>query len=470
MRVMSTFSGISAASVAWQELGFEFVAYADPAAFPAAVLHARRNATPPLYRPKGKEFADKNYRHLVGGSVPNFGDIGQITDEDLIALGDVDILEGGSPCQAFSIAGARGGFSDARGNLTLAFVQLALRMRRLNNLKFVIWENVHGVLSHKDNPLGHFLAAMGGDEHPLQPPGKRWTNAGAVYAPEAAIAWRVLDAQFFRISERDGRLLPQRRKRVFAVVSFGDLDPGQILFEPEGEGRTAPPVGEEGAHPPSGSEGGVGSVKAVIGKDSRISIDVDPTAVYALTASDHKEAQMVVYPVQNSGRLGGQAGTGIGEANEAMFTMIAESTHAVIAPTFAVYSPGLGFGAGGHGIGEPNGPMYTLTVSDQHAVVHPETVGTLMTSGAGTMRPASAHNEMDYVVVQPSEVAYVVRRLMPVECERLQGFPDGWTDVVFRGKPALDAPRYKACGNSMAVPVMNWLGRRLVACLDANKQ
>nr|WP_316654834.1 DNA cytosine methyltransferase [uncultured Gellertiella sp.] len=109
LRVFSTFSGISAATAAWSPLGMEMVGYCEPSAFPAHVLAARCKATAPKYLPDGPDFDRKKYRGIAGGSVPNFGDILQLTDDDLRSLGRVDVLEGGSPCQAFSISGLRKG-------------------------------------------------------------------------------------------------------------------------------------------------------------------------------------------------------------------------------------------------------------------------------------------------------------------------------------------------------------------------
>ncbi len=108
-----------------------------------------------------------------------------------------------------------------------------------------------------------------------------------------------------------------------------------------------------------------------------------------------------------------------------------------------------------------------------HAVAYPEIVGTLCASGAGTARPAGQGNELDFVVAQPANdgVRWIVRRLTPTECERLQGFPDGWTAVPYKGRTiAADTPRYKALGNSMAVPVMLWIGERIQALIDAENE
>ncbi|OCP21028.1 MULTISPECIES: DNA cytosine methyltransferase [unclassified Ensifer] len=127
MRVLSTFSGISAASVVWKPLGYEFAAYCEPSAFQCHVLNQRLDASAPKYLPTGKDFHPRQYASITEGSVINYRDVTQITDDDLRALGPIDVLEGGNPCQAFSISGLRRGLNDDRGNLALA--RLALRMR-----------------------------------------------------------------------------------------------------------------------------------------------------------------------------------------------------------------------------------------------------------------------------------------------------------------------------------------------------
>lgn len=223
-RVMSTFSGIGAASVSWNPGEFEFVAYAEIEAFPCHVLHYRRGASRPKYLPdplekgiskkerKARVSRIKNVAKLPEAGLPNLGDITQISDDDLRALGQVDILEGGSPCQAFSVAGKRRGLKDARGNLMLAFCQLAERMREINGLQFVVWENVHGVLSDKTNGFGWLLRSLAGErgkpEEPLQgriaKTRRKWTNAGRVYGPHGRqVAWRTIEASLWGIPKRD---------------------------------------------------------------------------------------------------------------------------------------------------------------------------------------------------------------------------------------------------------------------------
>ncbi len=216
----SVCSGIEAASVAVEPLGWKPAWFAEIEAFPSAVLAHR--------------FPD----------VANLGDMTKIARE--ILQGRVhapSLLVGGTPCQAFSVAGMRAGLEDARGQLTIKFVELAdaidhVRAARGDDECIVWWENVPGVLSDKGNAFGCFLGALVGESDALQPAGGKWTNAGCVYGPKRAAAWRVLDAQYFGLA--------QRRRRVFVVASArAGFDPAAVLFEREGVRRdTAPRRGE----------------------------------------------------------------------------------------------------------------------------------------------------------------------------------------------------------------------------------
>jgi DNA (cytosine-5)-methyltransferase 1 len=233
----SVCSGIEAATVAWHPLGWKPAFYSEIEAFPRSVLT--------------HHYPD----------VPLHGDF-TLLRRDAESVADIDLLVGGTPCQAFSVAGLRKSLDDDRGNLTLEFVRLAdaiddVRERRCQNGIIVVWENVPGVLSTKDNAFGCFLAALVGADAPLVPPKsgglkKRWkrnkageefftwTDSGLVAGPRRAAAWRVLDAQYFGLA--------QRRERVFVVACpRGGADPSQILFEPEGVRRHSPPRREAGA-------------------------------------------------------------------------------------------------------------------------------------------------------------------------------------------------------------------------------
>jgi DNA (cytosine-5)-methyltransferase 1 len=206
MRFGSVCSGIEAASVAWHPLGWEAAWLAEIEPFPCAVL-AHHYPT-----------------------VPNLGDMTTITRR--ILSGEVeapDVFTGGTPCQAFSVAGLRRSLDDARGNLSLTFCEIAdaidhVRVARGDEPAIIVWENVPGVLSTADNAFGCFLAGLAGEDDPLLPPGGKWANAGAVYGPTRAVAWRTLDAQYFGLA--------QRRRRVFVVASSREgFDPAAVLFE-----------------------------------------------------------------------------------------------------------------------------------------------------------------------------------------------------------------------------------------------
>lgn len=350
LRIFSTFSGISAASIAWKPLGFKFVAYAEIDPFACHVLQQRLGVSKPKYIPAGLKNR-KELDALSTSGTPNFGDISQITDDDLHSLGRVDVLEGGSPCQAFSVAGLREGLADERGNLMLVFCQIAERMRKINGLRYVVWENVKGVLSNDEGTaFGSLLGALSGADRGLVAPRAGWRNSGFSSRCESrSVSWRVLDAQFFGV--------PQRRERLFVVADFADRrgDAGDILFERKGENRFAAKSEETGKE---------------IESDVRKSVDA----------------------VENDN------------------------------------------------------------------IFSPPVVGTLLASGAGMSRTAGIGSELDFVIVQKFDDKIVARRLHPIECERLQGFPDNWTNVIYKGKPAADADRYRTLGNSMSTPCMKWIG------------
>lgn len=211
-------SGIEAATVAWHSLGFVPSWFSEIEPFPRALLR---------------------YRYP---QVPNLGDMTRIAA--WVRAGIVsapDVLVGGTPCQAFSIAGVRAGLLDPRGQLTLAYADLlnAIDEKRPGNECVAVWENVPGVLSDKTNAFGCFLAILAGEDVELVAPGGKWPNAGCVVGPQRTIAWRVLDAQYFGVA--------QRRRRVFVVASAREgFDPAAVLFELDGVRRDSAPSRETG--------------------------------------------------------------------------------------------------------------------------------------------------------------------------------------------------------------------------------
>lgn len=193
VKYVSLFSGICSATVAWKRLKWKPLAFAEIEPFPAALLAHRY--------PR----------------VPNLGDVSRVDWTPY--RGKADVVVGGSPCQAFSVAGLRKSLEDPRGNLTLEYVRAVHAIRP----RYAIWENVPGVLSTADNAFGCFLAALVGAPEAIEVEG-RWPSAGMVCGPEGRTCWRLLDAQWFGLA--------QRRLRVFVVFCFGDgPDPGEILFE-----------------------------------------------------------------------------------------------------------------------------------------------------------------------------------------------------------------------------------------------
>ena len=226
MRFGSVCGGIEAASVAWKPLGWEPEWFAEIEPFPCAVLT--------------HHYPD----------VPSLGDMTRLPER--IASGEVeapDVFCGGTPCQAFSVAGLRRSLDDARGNLSLTFCEIAdaidtVRAARGEQPAIIFWENVPGVLNTKDNAFGCFLAGLAGEDGELEPPGGKWPNAGAVYGPSRAVAWRVLDAQYFGVA--------QRRRRVFVVASArAGFDPAAVLFEFDGVRRDTAPSRDAGEGAPT---------------------------------------------------------------------------------------------------------------------------------------------------------------------------------------------------------------------------
>ena len=334
MRYGSVCSGIEAASVAWHPLGWEPQWFSEIEHFPSEVLKHRFPY------------------------VPNLGDMTQLNQNPIFNEQPIDLLVGGTPCQSFSVAGLRKGLADPRGNLMLTFLSIADKRRP----KWIVWENVPGVLSSNGGrDFGTFLSALG--------------NIGYGFA------YRVLDAQFFGVA--------QRRRRVFVVGYLGDWRPAAaVLFESESLQRDSKPSRAKRQETPTDAEGSIGTTG-------------NPKISNALCARDYKGPRP--------------------EADQGAPVIIEQVAQPIAVDTY----------------------NYT---TNEHTT---QTIG-------------SSASDINHIggVLQ----TMAIRRLTPKECERLQGFPDDWTKIPYRNKPAdqcPDGPRYKACGNSMAVPVMRWIGTRI---------
>lgn len=471
MRYGSVCSGIEAASKAWEPLGWKPAWFSEIEPFPSAVLA----------------------HHWP--EVTNLGDMTQISDA--VRTGNVeapDVLVGGTPCQAFSIAGLREGLSDDRGQLTLSYVELAnaidaKRRERGEPESIIVWENVPGVLSSKDNAFGCFLAGLAGESSELQPAGGKWTHAGCVSGPERVIAWRVLDAQFFGVA--------QRRRRVFVVASARKgFDPAAVLFELDSVRRDSAPrresqpeiarnAGERtkvgshwdnpaNPHPTlnqSNNIGGIGASNQELfsqrgsGLVSDSYSDVSRTLLAKENDSTAEDLETYVVHGTQDPDINRELAHTLGRNNGQENACIAFSYKDNGADATSDLSPTIR--AGNHDKSHANsGQPPAIAIAGNTIGRAPENGG----NGTGYCK------EVGYTLTKSDQhgVAYgmQVRRLTPIECERLQGFPDNHTMISWRGKDAAecpDGPRYKAIGNSMAVPVMRWIGERIAATLPAEK-
>ena len=445
-------SGIEAASKAWEPLGWKPAWFSEIEPFPSAVLA----------------------RHWP--EVTNLGDMTKIADA--VRAGDVeapDVLVGGTPCQAFSIAGLREGLSDDRGQLTLSYVELAnaidaKRRERGEPEAIIVWENVPGVLSSKDNAFGCFLAGLAGESGPLEPPGGKWANAGAVYGARRAVAWRTLDAQYFGVA--------QRRRRVFVVASARKgFDPAAVLFELDSVRRDSAPRRETQKAVAALTARGVGTC----GAD-----DNQAQAGHLIAECANGD---VSHTLKGEGFDGSEDGTGrgvpvvaFGGGNTSGNIDVAACLTAkgqridFEVETFAVHGtqdPDTNRELA-HTLGRNNGQENAIVTEPFTLAIRGRSEGsTVEVRNDGTanalLTPNGGRAGMGVGAIG---WGMQVRRLTPIECERLQGFPDNHTLIGWRGKDAdecPDGPRYKAIGNSMAVPVMRWIGERIAAALPAEK-
>ncbi|RMM40599.1 Cytosine-specific methyltransferase [Pseudomonas amygdali pv. lachrymans] len=496
----SVCSGIEAATAAWHPLGMEPVWFAEIEPFPSAVLAHHYPRT------------------------PNLGDMTKLGA--LALAGKIkapDVLVGGTPCQAFSVAGMRQGMLDPRGALTIKYVELAdavdhVRTSRNQPESIIVWENVPGVLSDKGNAFGCFLGALAGEDCELQPPGKRWQDAGCVYGPKRTIAWRILDAQYFGLA--------QRRRRVFLVASArADFDPTAVLFEREGVRRDTAPC-RESRKDVTGTLSARSSAGGGLGTDFDLAGGVVTSPLLTRPYADQAglEASLVI---ASTGEISHCLNVGgMGRIDYETETMIVHGTQD---PSF---SDSLAFALGRNsrqentvfaiqagalrtnplsgpdGAGVQSDYAYTLEARAEVQVVAvtlrgregggtaelgEDIAGCLRASSGGGDKPhaliprAFAENSRSEIRFEDGDGGIIgalstgggkpgqgapsiqtgssVRRLTPRECERLQGFPDDYTLIPWRSKPAgecPDGPRYKAIGNSKAVPVVRWIGMRIL--------
>jgi DNA (cytosine-5)-methyltransferase 1 len=406
--------------------------------------------------------------------VPNYGDMTLLPAK--ILAGEVeapDLFCGGTPCQAFSVAGLRNSLDDARGNLSLTFCEIAnaidnRRSVRGESPSIVFWENVPGVLNTKDNAFGCFLGALAGEDEALIAPGGRWTNAGFIDGPQRAVAWRVLDAQYFGVA--------QRRRRVFVVASAReDFDPAEILFEFEGVRRDTAPSREARKITPTISSSGTGVSR--VGFNCEDEWFIETPAIDSYTPSSIGGYREGVGTLRaNGGDIGGGSENLVATAidQQTVGALCADSHPGAysgqdaytgrLVPAYAIQGNMIGRNdnAGPQGDGINVELCFTQNTIDRHAVAQPIGVDVFNAAFSGEVA-VPLTNRSDGTGTGPTVMqAMAVRRLTPTECERLQGFPDGYTNIPWRkAAESPDGPRYKALGNSWAVPVVRWIGERI---------
>jgi DNA (cytosine-5)-methyltransferase 1 len=339
--------------------------------------------------------------------VPNLGDMTKYKEWDSERIGAIDVLVGGTPCQSFSIAGLRKGLEDPRGSLMLTYLGIAASYRP----RWIVWENVPGVLSSNGGrDFGAFLGALG-------QLGYEWS-------------YRVLDAQWFGVA--------QRRKRVFVVAHIGNEGRSkQVLFKRESVCRNTPPSRK--AEKETAGTITVGTGIRYDGESqtfvSRINYCAEVTGT--LAAADGPKGVSDQY--SHEGKLIAISCMSSGQAN-------AEITENICPTLSCLHEAPIVVDACKSFYVSDARKRGTVELRDQFKALTSQANG-------GDTEPC--------VVCEPS---MGVRRLTPRECERLQGFPDDYTMIQWRKKPAgncPDGPRYKALGNSMAVPVMHWIGKRI---------
>ena len=453
MKFGSICSGIEAASVAWNKLGWEASWFAEIEQFPSAVL--------------AHHYPD----------VRNLGDMTQLPE--MILNGNIDapdILCGGTPCQAFSIAGNRQSLDDSRGNLTLTFCEIADALDTIRDIPAIIfWENVPGVLNTKDNAFGCFLARLAGEDSELQPSGKRWTNAGFVFGHKRTVAWRVLDAQYFGLA--------QRRKRVFVVASAREgFDPAEVLFEFEGLRRDFAPLRSKRKDTTRYAERSIADICPTIGCELAKQVNnqmignaeafgeySDDGTESTIKSRDYKDATDLVTVYEAH-----PADSRIKDMGDVCQTVTSRwGTGGGNTPLVAQPES---YGIQGNMIGRKpeNGPQgcgyseelsFTQTKADVHGVAHAFKIRSCC-EGGGKGYLGQDNKAFTLSTHQDQQIFHqmAVRRLTPRECERLQGFPDDYTKIPYRNKDSdkcPDSPRYKALGNSWAVPVVRWIGERI---------
>ena len=448
MKLGGLFSGVGGFELAWTQLGHEVAWMCE---------------------------VDKSARKVLAARFPGVPVYDDVRDLDPAQVEAVDVLTGGSPCQGFSIAGMRTGLEHEESQLFADYVRIMDGLAE-RGLRYAVWENVPGLLTIEDDngerTFEHVVAALAGETVPVRlPTDKRW-GAGLAAGRRRAVAWRVLDSRYFGVA--------QRRRRIFACVAFGDtaedragralLAVGQGVRRHFAEGYAQGQALAAGA----GARPGVPSVAGTLGAKSSGGIDDLDRMTYLPD---------VTHTLTGNGFDASEDGTGRGTPileDAAHHVYRFQRTDSFVEDTQVGTLAARDFKDGRDLVLEAaafrkarraqtptddetwvaDGSANTLSVFDSgesrttHAIVEAEWAadesGTLQARGYKGLNHENARDGQ--AVVQ----TYGVRRLTPVECERLQAFPDGWTEPA-----GSDSARYRAMGNAVTVNVVRWILARL---------
>ncbi|MDQ3159442.1 MAG: DNA (cytosine-5-)-methyltransferase [Pseudomonadota bacterium] len=452
MRYLSLFSGMEAAHLAWAPLGWECagVAEIEPA---ACQLLAHRLP-----------------------NVPNLGSVTDITDEQIAALGQIDVVIGGSPCQDLSVAGKRAGLGGARSGLFHQQLRIFHAARHLCGARWLVWENVPGAFSsNRGLDFAVVAGEMAGCELPV--PADGWGSEGLALGDNGLVEWAVLDAQWFGVA--------QRRRRVFAILDTGDwANRRPVLLERESlRGDSAPrrESWKDVAPTISARTSGGGG----LGADFDLDGGLIPELARCVTTGEAKrqdwETCTIIPAIAHTlntqhGATEDETGGGTplvpvafyqDQASAVRFTVPAQTLSTRCGQianeqTYLLTSDAIAFG------GQMSSVQTDVELSQTLQAKNPQAVAIGFVPKAPPNSRSMGEREEQSPTITTHQngqgvfAGMAVRRLTPRECERLQGATDDHTLVPNKhGKPMADGPRYKMLGNSFAVPVIHWIGRQI---------
>lgn len=430
--------------MAWSHLGWECVGVSEIEPFPCAVLEH--------YYP----------------DVPNLGDICKITNQQIADLGQIDLIVAGFPCQDVSIAGKRKGFKDENDNRTRSgLFHEAMRIiecaKQHCGLRYALLENVPGLLSsHGGADFATVVEELVGCD--TRPP-RKWKKEGCAVGPSGMLEWSLLDARWFGLA--------QRRKRIFALADFGHWQrrPPILLesYRLRGDSPKGRKAREDLAPTISARTNGGGGLGTDFDLDGGLIAAIQERAIcenpnagpdgigvrtdgLAYTLEARSTVQAVAFGGNNtSGPI--ETATALNACSSSSGRMDFERETFVTFDTTQVTSPA---NRNNPKSGDPCHPLAATAHAPAIAFTQNSRSELREMEVSGALSADPGMNQTTYLRSRSG-----VRRLTPTECERLQGFPDDYTLIPFRKRMATDSPRYKALGNSMAVPCMRWIGHQI---------